>query len=112
MLAPASTVPAARIACGVAVWWPHGDAYRLCDGRFLDAAAIDLQRQVRIAGVVERIGAETDCDVVTLIATIRIGTEEIEVPASGDSLLTAYARLTRDVAEPMVASAFRALVEA
>lgn len=78
---------------------------------FLDAGAIDLQRQVRGAGVVEGIGAETDRDVVTLVATIRIGTDVLQVPASGDSLLTAYARLTRAVAEPMVASAFRAVVE-
>jgi hypothetical protein len=78
--------------------------------RFLDSAAVDLQRQVRLIGTVERIGAETTDDGVTLVATICIGTDVFQVPASGDSLLTAYARLTRDVAEPMLASAFRGVL--
>lgn len=77
---------------------------------FLEVAADDLQRQVRLAGVVERIGAKATDDGVILVATIRIGTDVIQVPALGDSLLTAYARLTRDVAEPMLASAFRGVL--
>ncbi|HSI99717.1 MAG TPA: hypothetical protein VLA59_04970, partial [Patescibacteria group bacterium] len=54
------------------------DAYR--DGKsprvdeatatFLDAAADDLQRQAGLAGIVERITAETARDEVALIATI------------------------------------------
>ena len=77
---------------------------------FLGAAADDLQRQVGRAGLVERITAETGSDVVTLIASMRVGTERIEVRGSGDSLLTAYASLTRTTAEPILAAAFRTLV--
>lgn len=77
---------------------------------FLDTAAGDLQRQAGVAGIVERLDAETAGDVVTLVATIRVGGERIQVRGSGDSLLTAYAGLTRATAEPMLASAFRGLV--
>lgn len=77
---------------------------------FLDAAADDLQRQAGLAGIVERISAETVGDVVTLVASIRVGDDLFEVRGSGDSLLSAYASLTRALPEPMLASAFRALV--
>lgn len=77
---------------------------------FLDAAADDLQRQAGRAGIVEGISTETIGDVVTLIATIRVGDDLFEVHGSGDSLLTAYASLTRAIPEVMLASAFRALV--
>lgn len=77
---------------------------------FLEAAADDLQRQAGTAGVVEHIAAETSAGTVTLVATIRVGTDVIEIPASGDSLLTAYANLTRRTAEPMLAAAFRAVL--
>jgi hypothetical protein len=77
---------------------------------FLDAAADDLQRQAGLAGIVEGIGADTSDDAVTLVATIRVGDDLLNVRGSGDSLLTAYASLTREIPGPMLATAFRALV--
>jgi hypothetical protein len=77
---------------------------------FLEAAADDLQRQAGLAGIVERISTEAIGDGVSLMATIRVGDDLFEVRGSGDSLLTAYASLMRALPEPMLASAFRALV--
>jgi hypothetical protein len=77
---------------------------------FLEAAADDLQRQAGLAGIVEGIAAETSDGAVALVATIRIRDDLFRVRGSGDSLLTAYASLTRAIPEAMLASAFRALV--
>jgi hypothetical protein len=77
---------------------------------FLEAAADDLQRQTRRAGVVERITAQTTGNAVTLVAMIRVGEASYEARGSGDSVLTAYASLTRAIPEVMLASAFRAVL--
>jgi hypothetical protein len=77
---------------------------------FLDALVDDLQRQAGRAGIIEGIEAETAGDAVNLVATIRVGDDLLKVRGSGDGPLSAYASLTRALPEPMLASAFRAVV--
>jgi hypothetical protein len=79
--------------------------------QFLDAAADDLQRQMSVAGTVEGVSAATTPVGMTLRATIQVAQRRIEVIGRGDSLLTAYADLRLRVAEPMLATAYRAVLE-
>ena len=74
--------------------------------QFLEAAADDLQLQLSIAGVVERIEARPRTSQVRIVATIRVGTKVAEVEGIGDSLVTAYADLRRRVAEPTLIAAY------
>ena len=79
--------------------------------QFLETAADDLQRQLSIAGVIERIEARPRADHMWIVATIRVGTKTAEVEGIGDSLLTAYADLRRRVAEPTLIAALANLYD-
>ena len=74
--------------------------------QFLEAAADDLQRQLSIVGVVERVEARPRIGSVSIVATIRVGQRTAEVEGTGDSVLTAYADLRQHLAEPALAAAF------
>jgi hypothetical protein len=81
--------------------------------QFLDAAAANLQRQLRLAGTVEDLALEDSrAETVTLLARIRVGSETLELRCSGENLISAYAALTRVGPEPMLVSAYRQLLDA
>ena len=79
--------------------------------QFLQAAAVDLQRQLSFAGSVESVSSETTSLGTTLSATILIAERRNRVTGSGDSVLTAYADLRRSVGESTLVTAFQALVD-
>lgn len=73
---------------------------------FLEAAAVDLQRQVARTGVVEQVRSQDGAGGTALIAAIRIKERTIEVRATGDNLVEAYAHLRRTAAEAILAARF------
>ena len=79
--------------------------------QFLEAAADDLQRQLSLAGVVERIETKPSPVGTMIVATIRVGRQTTEVMGYGDSLLTAHADLRERVAVPTVRAALRDLFD-
>jgi hypothetical protein len=80
----------------------------------LEAFEADFQRQLRHSAVVERlvVREEEDGGLVTLVATVRAATDEIELTGTGDNLLTAYASLTHAaLPELILAIAYRQVLE-
>ena len=80
--------------------------------RFLEATAVDLQRQLGIAGVVETMWVGESPRGVCLRARIRVAERAIDVDGCGSTILDAHADLCRRVAEPTLATAFEQLVRA
>lgn len=78
----------------------------------LDAFGTDLQCQLARSANLERLVVRETGGSVNLVATVRVGARELELIGSGENLLTAYADLTRHAPEPILASAFRQVVEA
>jgi hypothetical protein len=81
---------------------------------FLRTAANDLQRQIGLSGVVERLTLEDSAAGVRLVAAIRVGrTTLIELRGDGEDLVAAYSVLHGAVVpELILASAFREVVNA
>jgi hypothetical protein len=79
---------------------------------FLRSAADDLQRQLGVAGDLTSIGLDDSGGRVTLIATIRVGRRDLEFRGTGDSLVTAYAKLVPVPPEALLIAAFRSLLPA
>jgi hypothetical protein len=79
---------------------------------FLRNAADDLQRQLGLAGDLTSIALDDADGLVTLIATIRVGQRDLVFRGSGDSLVTAYAKLVPLPPEPLLIAAFRSLLPA
>jgi hypothetical protein len=78
----------------------------------LDAFNVDLQRQLRHAGIVERLVAdEADGGQVTLTAQVRVAAQTVELTGTGENLLTAYASLTRANPELILGSAYRQVLD-
>lgn len=78
----------------------------------LNAFGTDLQRQLGRTAIVERLLLQESPGMITLIATVRVGTRELEFTGQGENVLAAYADLGRRAPEPILASAFRQLLEA
>lgn len=78
----------------------------------LEAMRRDLARQLGRSGNVERLSLREWRGIVTLVATVRVAEREVELLGTGDSLLTAYADLTRRAPESILSSAFGQLLEA
>jgi hypothetical protein len=68
--------------------------------QFLEAAADDLQRQLRFVGVLERIEVAPWPAGTSLVATIRVGHRMVDLQGFGDNLVAALADLQRHLAEP------------
>jgi len=79
--------------------------------QFLDTAAKDLQRQINIAGVVERVSVMGEDGNVWLVAKLVVGRRTLEVTGFGRSLVDAYAELRVRVAEPTLIAAYLELVD-
>jgi hypothetical protein len=79
--------------------------------QFLEAAALDLQRQLGIAGDVEMISMGRTPSGIGLRARIRVAERSIDVEGFGETILAAHADICRRVAEPTLVVAFRQLVE-
>ena len=79
--------------------------------QFLEAASIDLQRQLGVGGDVEKIWIGDSAEGVELRARIRVGAQVIHVYGQGDSIVEAYTELYHQVAVPTLVTAFRQLVE-
>lgn len=77
----------------------------------LNAFGTDLQRQLARTAIVERLLLEEAPGMSTLIATVRVGTRELQFAGRGENVLAAYADLGRRAPEPILASAFRQLVD-
>lgn len=77
---------------------------------FLRSAADDLQRQLGLAGDLTSIAIDDTDGRVTLVATVLVGPRQLEFRASGDSLITAYAKLVPETPEPILDAAFRNLL--
>ena len=78
----------------------------------LEAFRADLQRQLRHAGVVERLVVhEDDSGQTAITAVVRIAAQAIELTGTGDNLVTAYASLTRAEPELILASAYRQVLD-
>lgn len=78
---------------------------------FLEVAADDLQRSLRLTGQV--IGMTIEADepgAVRLAATLRVGSDEVVARGSGTNLLEAYASLAGSAPGPVLASAFARLL--
>ena len=78
---------------------------------FLEAACLDLQRQIARTGTVEQVRIEDEGSETALVATIRINAQTVEVRGAGENLVTAYADLRRTVPESILAAAFRQYLE-
>ena len=78
----------------------------------LNAFGTDLQRQLGRTAIVERLLLQESPGMITLIATVRVGTRELEFAGHGENVLAAYAELGRGAPEPILESAFRQLLEA
>ena len=79
----------------------------------LEAFSDDLQRQLRRSAVVEslRIGEAND-ERVTLVATVRVAAQQVELIGSGETVVAAYANLfTGAQAELVLASAYRQMLD-
>lgn len=79
--------------------------------RFLETAADDLQRQLRTAGHVETITLEGDAAGLALMAHVRVGRSIVTMRGTGADLVEAYGDLHRGSPVPLLAAAFRQLVE-
>jgi len=79
--------------------------------QFLEAAAEDLQRQLNIVGVAERIETRPWVGGTNIVATIRVGGRMAEVQGFGDSILTAYADVRQNLAEPALIASIRNLYD-
>ncbi|HEX5040815.1 MAG TPA: hypothetical protein VFW95_11840 [Candidatus Limnocylindria bacterium] len=79
--------------------------------QFLEAAAEDLQRQLGIVGIVERVDVRPWPGGTNIVAVLRIGKLTADVQGLGDSLLTAYADLRRHLVEPALIASFRNLYD-
>jgi hypothetical protein len=81
---------------------------------FLRTAANDLQRQIGLSGVVERLTLDDSASGVRLVAAIRVGHMTlIELRGDGEDLVAAYRELHLNVVpELILASAFREVVNA
>ena len=79
----------------------------------LDAFKDDFQRQLRRSAVVERLTvAEANDERVTLVATVRVATDQIELTGTGETVVAAYANLfTASEAEVVLASAYRQVLD-
>jgi hypothetical protein len=79
--------------------------------RFLETAADDLQRQLRTAGHVEAITLEGDTPELALVAHVRVGSSVVTMRGAGANLVEAYGDLHRGSPVPLLAAAFRQLLE-
>ena len=79
--------------------------------RFLEAAAIDLERYLPRNGLVDRLTVTSAVNTFALRARIRVGARTFELDGVGDSLITAHAALRHRMPEARLAAAFRDLVE-
>ena len=79
--------------------------------QFLEAAVTDLQGQIGMAGDVETIWVGQADEGIGLRARVRVGGSTIDLDGQGDSIVEAYSDLCRQAVVPMLAAAFRELVE-
>ena len=79
---------------------------------FLEAAAHDLERQLRGSGHVRNIRTVEMFGDVTLVASVRVGRTIAELTGTGTNLVAAYGDLLRHVAEPMLAATYREVLSA
>ena len=78
---------------------------------FLHSAADDLQRQLGLVAVVDRLTVEKVPIGVALVANLRVDARSVEIRGSGASLVAAYADLRLRVTAPVLAAAFAQVVE-
>ena len=74
---------------------------------FLQSVADDLQRQLGTSGTVVTVALDDVGSDVAIVAVVSVGNRTVEFRGVGDSVLTAYADLGRAAPEPILASAFR-----
>ena len=79
--------------------------------QFLEAAADDLGRLLPWSGRIGDLSLTKARSGIGLRASIRIGAQVVQLNASGDSLVTAYADLRSRLPEARLAAAFTELVE-
>jgi ribosomal protein L16/L10AE len=79
--------------------------------RFLEAAAIDLERYLPRNGLVDRLMVTSEANKVALVARIRVGGQTFELDGVGDSLITAHTALRSRMPEARLAAAFCDLVD-
>jgi hypothetical protein len=80
---------------------------------FLEAVAVDLQRQLGVAGSVDDVNLEQlEGGRLAIRAAIRLTGEAIVIHGSGENLLTAYAALRKSVSQSVLESAFVQILDA
>ena len=77
---------------------------------FLEAAGIDLQRQLGVSARVEDLTID-DGPPITVRAELSIGRERLVLIGKGATLVEAYAGLIHAAPTPVLASAFRQVVD-
>jgi hypothetical protein len=77
----------------------------------LEAYRADLQGQLRLAGIVERLSVEERLGLICLVATVRVGSDRFELLGSGEGVVEAYTDLLRSAPESVLSSAYRQVVE-
>ena len=80
---------------------------------FLEAVAVDLQRQLGPAGSVEGVSLEQVWGGhLAIVAAIRVAGEDLVIGGTGENILAAYADLRQSVPQPVLESAFIQVVDA
>ena len=79
---------------------------------FLEAAADDLERQLRGSGHVRYVRTVEMSGDVTLLAAVDVGRTTLELTGTGANLVVAYGDLLRHVAEPMLSATYREVLSA
>ena len=74
---------------------------------YLEAAAEDLQRQLRSAATIVGMRTGDAADQLTLVATLRIGESTFELFGAGDNLVDAYRDLLGHAPERILAATYR-----
>jgi hypothetical protein len=80
---------------------------------FLEAVAVDLQRQLGLAGFVDDLALEQlSRGHMAILATIRVAGQAVAIRGAGENILAAYAALRRSVPQPVLESAFLQIIDA
>lgn len=77
----------------------------------LAAYRADLQGQLRLAGIVERLSVQERMGLICLVATIRVGSDRFELLGTGEGVVEAYTDLMGSAPDHVLSSAYRQVVE-
>ena len=79
---------------------------------FLEAVAVDLQRQLGPAGSVEDVSLEQlwGGD-QAIVAAIKVADEDLVIRGTGENILSAYADVRQSVSQALLESAFAQIVD-